>query len=491
MPALIETVCNTIRQSLESFAQSEASCNMQKLSSDLVSTVTEALNDSFMAAGQAGLASFIQAYEHAQEDLYREGKRYSLKETSTKKFLTLFGEVEIPRRRFCHWQGGPSLVPLDEAWQMQGRYATPEVTENILLAASMLTPTEIEDLFGRISPFGPSAALVHDLINQDGERLGEMLEDQDHLPTMRPAPTELEEASVFVASIDGANVLVREPGKKARIPAQCPGKKHDEQTRSCCYKNAMVGAISFYKQVDEGVTDMETGEPGIIPERLFSIYNARMPEPRAVKFKSDFERTVEEMEQFLPENTIKILLIDGARGLWNYVENNPRYEGYRMLLDFFHSAEHLSALANALFGKDSEEAKRWFKKWRHKLKHEENSVEGLLRSTKRYRETTKVTKVQHKAIATQVTFFKRNKQRMHYADFVQAGFPIGSGPVEAACKTVIKARMCCAGMRWNIARGQNVLNLRVLHKSGHWDTAWEHYRNSAGYHYNSDNKIAA
>ena len=51
-------------------------------------------------------------------------------------------------------------------------------------------------------------------------------------------------------------------------------------------------------------------------------------------------------------------------------------------------------------------------------------------------------------------YFVRNKKRMNYAFFRQEGLPIGSGPVEAACKTIVKARLCCSGMRWTRKRGR-------------------------------------
>ena len=65
----------------------------------------------------------------------------------------------------------------------------------------------------------------------------------------------------------------------------------------------------------------------------------------------------------------------------------------------------------------------------------------------------------------ELTFFDRNQDRMGYSDLVDRALPIGSGPVEAACKTIVKSRFCQSGMRWSIQGGQNVMNLRVLQKS--------------------------
>lgn len=64
---------------------------------------------------------------------------------------------------------------------------------------------------------------------------------------------------------------------------------------------------------------------------------------------------------------------------------------------------------------------------------------------------------------------------MTYADFRARGLPIGSGPVEAAGKTLIKTRMCRSGMRWSRTGGQHILNLRTLIKSDRWTPTWTRY----------------
>jgi len=68
---------------------------------------------------------------------------------------------------------------------------------------------------------------------------------------------------------------------------------------------------------------------------------------------------------------------------------------------------------------------------------------------------------------------------MRYATFQKRGLPIGSGPVEAACKTVVGNRLKRSGMRWSPEGGQNVFNLRTAVKSNRWDTLWSVYQTSA------------
>ena len=79
-------------------------------------------------------------------------------------------------------------------------------------------------------------------------------------------------------------------------------------------------------------------------------------------------------------------------------------------------------------------------------------------------------------LATERTFFRRNKHRMSYACFGQRGLPIGSGPVEAACKSIVKTRLCRSGMRWLRQGGQRILDFRCHVKSGLWKGFWDTYR---------------
>ena len=110
------------------------------------------------------------------------------------------------------------------------------------------------------------------------------------------------------------------------------------------------------------------------------------------------------------------------------------------------------------------------------LKYEKGAVDGILRSASYYRKTLRLPKGRDEEVEREVVFFKRNQERMNYHEHVAKGWPIGSGVVEAACKTIVKQRLCQSGMRWNRKGGRNVLALRVLYESEQWDNAWNQYR---------------
>jgi hypothetical protein len=71
-----------------------------------------------------------------------------------------------------------------------------------------------------------------------------------------------------------------------------------------------------------------------------------------------------------------------------------------------------------------------------------------------------------------IEYFRRHKRRMRYAEFLARGLPIGSGPVEAAAKNIVQARLKRSGMRWTRDGGQHVLDLRAFLKSDRWEPMW-------------------
>jgi hypothetical protein len=107
---------------------------------------------------------------------------------------------------------------------------------------------------------------------------------------------------------------------------------------------------------------------------------------------------------------------------------------------------------------------------------QDDGVQAVRRSLVYYGRTRRLDSTRRQALATERTFFRRNQHRMAYASFRQRGLPIGSGPVEAACKSIVRTRLCRSGMRWSREGGQRILNFRCYVKSGLWNEFWETYQ---------------
>jgi hypothetical protein len=372
--------------------------------------------------------------------------------------------MNLTRRLYQADSGGTSYLPLDSYWGMAGEFATAEVRESITLASAYLTAKEIEELFGKSCLFHPSETAVQNIIQETGsfiEAHREALNEAVFQESLPPSTTE-----ILVASLDGANVLLREAGPKKGRPRQRLGEPDSPAQSS--YKNAMVGSFSSYSISDNDPKKLR-------PVRLESSYIARMPQEKYPDFKQLFEQRLDTIESKLSADVVKLLLNDGHRSIWGYIESQERFDDYEKLIDFYHSSEHLSLAAESIFGKSSQKANQWYDKWYAKLQSDDNAASQLLRSMNYYQKEASLPKNRKDALEKQITFFQRNHQYMNYALFLRRGWPIGSGPVEAACKSIVKTRMGRSGMRWSRKGGQSILSLRAYAKSKQWDAFWKNY----------------
>ena len=460
--AIVEAMCSEIKRNIEAFGAKE---DLSELSEEGALRMSKALQEALAAGGQAGYREFILSYERNVSVVVKGNTKLRFKQLSDKTFLTPFGKVTIPRRLYQADAGGSAHVPLDCAWGMEGEFATAEVREAILYVSALVTPTEAETLFSKCALFHPSSTAVKHLVaemgtalERDGEKIDAALRAEEAAP---------EGTVVMAASLDGVNVPLREPGANRGRHAGRPDKAQQLQESPTAFKNAMVASVSFYGPPEE---------PEKPPVRLHSRYMARMPEERFPTMKRQFQAEIEAAEAQSGQDVTKVLVLDGSKSLWNYVKEQPECAQYEKIIDFYHTCEHLAKAAEALFGKQSREGTRWFETYRNVLRERDRGGWDVLRSIDYYRRTLKLTAAQQRAALDQRTFFANNHDRMTYASFRRRGLPIGSGVVEAACKTLVKQRMCRSGMRWTRQGGQPILTMRAHIHSGRWDRFWQEHR---------------
>lgn len=174
-----------------------------------------------------------------------------------------------------------------------------------------------------------------------------------------------------------------------------------------------------------------------------------------------------------------MVLCDGKDFIWRTAESLDALKPATFILDFYHASSYVAAVAKAIYGDGTPEAERWHRRWRDKLQLDGDAVSKLIRAITRASAGVRRGTERHKVLRRAIKFLRQNRERMHYALFIADGLPIGSGPVEAACKTVVQQRLKRSGMRWSIAGGQHVLNLRCPVKSQRWDHTWAAYLDRA------------
>jgi hypothetical protein len=164
-----------------------------------------------------------------------------------------------------------------------------------------------------------------------------------------------------------------------------------------------------------------------------------------------------------------VLLIDGASGLEKL--GHDYFPGGTQIVDFYHGLEHLEEVLKLLWPKADPEFEKHRKRWIKALL--KDGVERLLAQAQRLAATRSNAAEIEKALA----YFARNKERMRYGSFRAQGYFIGSGVIEAGCKTVVGSRCKQSGMFWSRPGAEHVLALRCIHQSRRLDSFWKDHLN--------------
>lgn len=154
---------------------------------------------------------------------------------------------------------------------------------------------------------------------------------------------------------------------------------------------------------------------------------------------------------------------DGAAWIWNVTR--MCYGNCVEILDWWHAVERLWTIAHQQFGPETPEAVAWVEAQKTLLN--QSRLRQIMRNVRRLYPRHQLPESVRKSIA----YLFHNRHRMHYKEYRQAGYPIGSGSVESGCKLVVQTRLKQAGMRWKRASAQALLALRSMLLSDNWSHA--------------------
>ena len=267
---------------------------------------------------------------------------------------------------------------------------------------------------------------------------------------MRETETVPDEAVSVGVSLDGVLVPMKDGGKEAKRARTTAAGRLAKGPAG--YSEASVGTLTLY--------DRE-GTP------LRTVRLGRMPEPNKLTLKSEIEADFLHIIEQRPDLKV-VAVADGVADNWTFLDQVACGRRDEQVLDFYHAAEHLHAALVAAYGEGTEKCSAEFAAYRHILRHDRGGADKVIRHLRylasRFRRKPK--------IATEVRYFRKRRKRMDYARLAARGLPIGSGIVEAACKTLVSQRFKRSGMRWRHPGGQAILTLRALTQSDRFDAAW-------------------
>ena len=366
----------------------------------------------FAAAERAVLAHELGRLDVDQAEVIIEGRRYRRVLRATETYTSAVGAVTVERTLY-RAGSEPAVVPLEFRAGIIGGHWTPVAAHQASYLVAHLTPRETAAVLHELGNMKPSASSLDRLPKLLSSRWEERREAFEE--ALRASSLEVpEQATTLAASLDGVMAPMRDGARQAkRAAAQAAGRATKGPAG---YREVGCGTVSFYD---------------VAGERLSTLRFGRMPEAGKATLKGMLGAEVEAALEQRPD--LRVV-----------------------------------KLADAAYGERNAQGRAQYEKHRHVLRHERGGVERVIRGL-RYLHRKHP---RRKRIKEVLGYFCRNRKRMDYAGATQRGLQIGSGVVEAACKTLVTERMKRSGMRWRENGGQAILTLRGWAQSGRFATAW-------------------
>ena len=157
-----------------------------------------------------------------------------------------------------------------------------------------------------------------------------------------------------------------------------------------------------------------------------------------------------------------VVLGDGAVWITGIVETH--FPTATQIIDLYHAREHVSELCKVLFISDEAKTRGYRSRWWTLL--DDGHVDTILREAQRHLPRSGD---RRKKATSEIAYLDRNKERMRYGQFRARGLFVGSGVVEAGCKTIIGQRLKQSGMEWSLRGVNAIISLRCMLKSNRLD----------------------
>jgi len=375
------------------------------------------------------------------------GQRARFVEYRKKPLGTVVGRILLERAYYhckdCH----RGHIPLDEEWDIVATEYSPGLRR----------------LMGRVGANGSFERGHDDLHELAGVEVGtkqiervseaigaeirsgeivfqhQIYEGRVSLPSIQRPP-----GTVYIA-VDGTGVPV--------VPKEVKGRKGKQEDGKARTREARLGCL-----FTQTVTDSR-GRP--IRDDASTTYVGVIED--AKEFGKEVYAEVQRRGLSNAERTV--VLGDGAAWIWEMA--NEHFPGAVQILDLYHAREHLWKIARILYDQHEKKRHQWAKRRISEL--DQGKVSSIVKAIK--------WALPHNpavadSLRTEAEFFRKNRQRMQYSLFRKLGVFVGSGVVEAGCKTVIGSRAKQSGMHWTVNGANAIITLRRCLLNGEWENYW-------------------
>jgi hypothetical protein len=446
---------------------------------DAVHEVEETTWSGLIKTGREMVVAYIQKQEEGiprPEVIEHEGKKlHRLPERRVRPYVSAFGPTPFRRDVYATRETQrQEVVPLD------AKLGMPEGNTSYLLQKWSDTKCvkesyqESQATLQEILGFAPSVNCLEDMVARAAEHAEVYFDEQEPVD-----PTTEEE--ILVATSDCKGVPMRQvdaPRRKRGDDVPRPKRKRlkkgekNGQKRMACV-GGVYSVAPFRRTAEEVVNEIlrkekQTQRPKPQNKRLRAVLTREVDGKEVNGKDVVFDWLAKDVEQRDPqERRTVVAIMDGETKLRDLQERKiGRAIG---ILDIWHVTEYLWKLAYCFHPEGSGEAKAFVETYLRKLlEGNVGRVIGGIRqmATKR----GDLSKHKREKVEDYLNYFAQRREYMKYDEYLAAGYPIGSGVVEGACRHLVKDRMEQTGMRWRIAGAQAILSLRAIYVNDDWDT---------------------
>ena len=402
------------------------------------------------ALSGAGLLEVLASHQPTAPIIEVEGRRYArVRNPSRGTYFGLRGPMRVERHlyREVGVHNGPTVVPLELSAGLVDGLWTPLAAA---AAGHLLQDEPSRDAVAtcqalHVMPYSRSS------LKRGGEHLGERWEQirsdaEDQLAADFEVP---EDATTVSVSFDRVAVPMEE-------------RVLDEHGAVVLGDTGRARVQVVYRMAYCGIWTLHDAEG----DPLYSCRYGRMASEGHDLIEETIWGDLESLKSARPELRL-VGLADGAPEMQYMLDRTVGAFGddVEIAIDFWHVVEKVADALRAL-GRDSAE---WLPRVRRMLLDEERGAERVCLILRSW--AVELDGELPEALTDAITYLDRNADRMRYSRLRAKGLPIGSGHVEATCKTLVSTRMKRCGARWKTPGGQAVLSLRALAKSSRWNAA--------------------
>ena len=361
----------------------------------------------------------------------------------SKEVISVLGSLQVQRAYYYSESCGRGSIPKDVDLDIVGTGFSPGVRRMMGQVGAKESFEEgrrdLEELAGVV--------VTAKDIERVAEELGKQIEKDFNRKNIPENVVPLLSATQrLYIGIDGTGVPV-----VRRETAGRQGKAEDGIART---REAKLGVIFTQTTVDQ------EGKP-VRDERSTSYVGAiESSEEFGIRILSAAQK------RGLSSAQEVVVLGDGAAWIWNLA--NELFPGATRIVDYYHATEYLAELAKSIYGSNKIIANLWLDMQRATLL--KGDVDVVIDAMKRLQAPNESAKEE---LRKTINYFETNQCRMCYSTYRERGLFIGSGVVEAGCKTVIGQRLKQSGMHWTISGANAIISLRCCQLSGQWETYWE------------------